>query len=73
LILLHRRDASRFGQSGRVRIFLWVILAVGIGASLLPGVSMAGHAGGLVTGLLAGWRVPLLPHSAEADAAERPE
>ena len=61
LILLHRRDASRFGQNGRVRIFLWVILAGGIVASLLPGVSLAGHAAGLVTGLLAGWWVPLLP------------
>jgi membrane associated rhomboid family serine protease len=55
LILLHRRDAAAFGQDRAVRMWLWIILAAGLAASLLPGVSLTGHAVGGAVGLIAGW------------------
>lgn len=61
LVLLHRPDGKRFGQSVRARLLLWLILCVGLGISFLPGVSFAGHAGGLLAGLLAGSLLPMPP------------
>ncbi|HEU4401849.1 MAG TPA: rhomboid family intramembrane serine protease [Candidatus Polarisedimenticolia bacterium] len=54
LVLAYRRDMERFGQSRRLRAGLWLCLAIGLGVSLLPNVSLAGHLGGLVTGPLLG-------------------
>jgi rhomboid protease GluP len=59
LMLLYRRDASAFGQRMRVRLWLWVVLCAGFGASLLPGVSLMGHASGFAAGLLVGWFLPV--------------
>jgi len=65
LVLLHRKDASAFGQSKTVRVWLWVVVCAGFGASVLPGVSLTGHAGGFVVGLLAGWLFPLVHGAVE--------
>jgi membrane associated rhomboid family serine protease len=59
LVLMYRRDAARFGQSPRVRLWLWVAVAVGFAASLIPGVSLSGHAGGFAAGLIAGGILPV--------------
>jgi len=45
---------ASFGQSRGVPTGLWLLLAAGLGVSLLPGVSLAGHLGGLGAGLLQG-------------------
>jgi len=59
LVLLHRRSAARFGQARWVRVALWAILICALAASLLPGVSLVGHAGGLVVGALLGFVMPV--------------
>jgi membrane associated rhomboid family serine protease len=61
LVLQYRRQAAHFGQSTRVRLWLWVVAGVGFGASLIPGVSLSGHAGGFAAGLIAGRMLPLRP------------
>ena len=61
LVLMHRQDAARFGQKSGVRLWLWVVIVVGFGVSLIPGVSLSGHAGGFAAGLIAGWLLPLHP------------
>jgi membrane associated rhomboid family serine protease len=61
LVLLHRPEGVRFGRSMRARLALWLIVCIGVGMSFLPGVSFAGHAGGLLVGLLAGSLLPMLP------------
>lgn len=45
LILAYRR-----GDNVRLRLRLWIVLAVAFGVSLLPDISMAGHIGGIVGG-----------------------
>jgi membrane associated rhomboid family serine protease len=37
-----------------MRIGLWIAMAIALYITFRPGVSVAGHAGGLVTGLLLG-------------------
>jgi membrane associated rhomboid family serine protease len=59
LILLRRRDAAHATASTRVQLWLWIVLLAGLGASLLPGVSFAGHVGGLIGGTLAGVALPV--------------
>jgi membrane associated rhomboid family serine protease len=59
LVLTHRADAARFGQARAVRLALWAIVVVSLGASLVQGVSLAGHAAGLIAGVLAGFLVPV--------------
>ena len=59
LILLRRRDAAHFTASTRVQLWLWIVLLAGLGASLLPGVSLAGHVGGLIGGTIAGVALPV--------------
>jgi rhomboid protease GluP len=54
LVLLQWRNAARFEASKGVRRWLWVACAGALGASLLSGVSLAGHAAGLAAGALAG-------------------
>jgi membrane associated rhomboid family serine protease len=59
LVLLYRPGAARFGQALWVRITLWVLLLGGLAISFLPGVSLAGHLGGLAVGALLGAFIPL--------------
>jgi rhomboid protease GluP len=42
----------RENGSERLRKWLWVALAIGFGVSLLPDISMAGHIGGIIGGVL---------------------
>jgi rhomboid protease GluP len=59
LILFHRRDAAHFATSSNALRVLWVVLLGGLGASLLPGVSLTGHLAGLIAGVVAGVLLPL--------------
>jgi rhomboid protease GluP len=59
LILLRRRDAAHFTASTRVQQWLWIVVLAGLAASLLPGVSLAGHVGGLIGGTIAGVALPV--------------
>jgi len=59
LILMRRRDAAQFTTSARVQLWLWIVLLAALGASLLPGVSLAGHVGGLIGGTIAGIALPV--------------
>jgi len=55
LIISHRRGADSLDREGRLRPWLWVVFLAGVAISFLPGISMAGHVGGLIGGaLLAG-------------------
>ena len=54
LILVYRRDMATFGQDRGLRMGLWICVGIGIGMSFLPGVSFAGHLGGLISGLILG-------------------
>lgn len=72
LVLLHRPGFASFGQPRGVRLALWAILGVGLAASLLPGVSLAGHAGGLVAGAALGFLMPARAHTAAEGAASPP-
>jgi rhomboid protease GluP len=62
LILAYRKDAvATFGHDPRMRIGLWIAMAIALYITFRPGVSVAGHAGGLVTGLLLGLLVRVRP------------
>ena len=54
LVLVHRRDMAAFSQDRGLRTGLWICLAVGLAISFLPGISIAGHVGGLIAGLVLG-------------------
>ena len=54
LVLVYRRDMAAFGQDSGLRTGLWISLAIGLAISFLPGVSIAGHLGGLAAGLILG-------------------
>jgi rhomboid protease GluP len=54
LVLVYRKDMTGFSQDRALRTGLWVSLAVAVVMSFLPGVSFAGHLGGLIAGLLLG-------------------
>ena len=54
LILSHRHSAGSLDRESRLRTWLWIAFIVGLGISFLPGVSMAGHVGGLIGGTLLG-------------------
>jgi len=51
-LVLTYRDAGFLDQGSRSRMWLWLALLIGLAISLLPGVSMAGHVGGLIGGPL---------------------
>jgi len=57
LILVYRRDMRTFGQDRGLRIGLWACLGAGIVMSFLPGVSYAGHLGGLLSGIILGFMI----------------
>ena len=59
LILMRRRNAAYFTTSTRVQLWLWIVLLAALGASLFPGVSLAGHVGGLIGGTIAGMALPV--------------
>jgi rhomboid protease GluP len=54
-LVLSYRDADFIGEVSRLRMWRWLVLLIGLAVSFLPGISMAGHVGGLIGGaLLAG-------------------
>ena len=59
LFLMRRRNAAYFTTSTRVQLWLWIVLLAALGASLFPGVSLAGHVGGLIGGTIAGMALPV--------------
>ena len=52
LIISHRHSPGALDREGRLRSWLWITLVAGLGISFLPGISMAGHVGGLIGGTL---------------------
>jgi membrane associated rhomboid family serine protease len=50
LIISYRQKAEPLDRRSPLRTLLWIALLVGLGISLLPGISMAGHVGGLIGG-----------------------
>jgi len=71
LVLLHRPSAAGFGRALWVRVTLWAVLVSGLAISSLPGVSLAGHAGGLALGALLGFVVPVRRSDALTSSALR--
>jgi membrane associated rhomboid family serine protease len=47
VIISYRQDLPP-----RLRFWLWIALLIGLGVSLLPKISMAGHLGGILSGAL---------------------
>lgn len=58
IVLVFRRDLAAFGQDRGIRGGLLVCLGLGVAMSFLPGVSFAGHLGGLLAGVVLGLVVP---------------
>ena len=52
LIISHRHGAGSLDRKSPIRAWLWIALLAGLGISFLPGISMAGHVGGLIGGTL---------------------
>ncbi|HEX4653123.1 MAG TPA: rhomboid family intramembrane serine protease [Candidatus Udaeobacter sp.] len=52
-LLISYRDMEFISQTSRLRPGLWLVLLIGFSVSFLPEISMAGHVGGLIGGLLA--------------------
>jgi len=52
LIISHRHSAGSLDRENRLRTWLWIAFLAGLGISFLPGISMAGHVGGLIGGTL---------------------
>jgi rhomboid protease GluP len=52
LIISHRHSAGTLDRESRLRTWLWIAFLAGMGISFLPGISMAGHVGGLIGGML---------------------
>ncbi|HEV3098334.1 MAG TPA: rhomboid family intramembrane serine protease [Candidatus Udaeobacter sp.] len=52
LIISHRHGAGSLDRENRLRTWLWIAFLAGLGISFLPGISMAGHVGGLIGGTL---------------------
>ena len=52
LIISHRHSAGALDRESRLRTWLWITFLAGLGISFLPGISMAGHIGGLIGGML---------------------
>ena len=54
LIICYRQDAYE-----RLRRRIWIVLIVALGISLLPGISLAGHIGGIIGGVPTGFLVKI--------------
>ena len=54
IVFVFQPDMARYGQDRGVRLGLLVVLALAIGMSFMPGVSFAGHLGGLIAGVSIG-------------------
>ena len=52
LIISHRHSPGTLDPESRLRTWLWIAFLAGLGISFLPGISMAGHVGGLIGGTL---------------------
>ena len=52
LIISHHHSAGSLDREKRLRTWLWIAFLAGLGISFLPGISMAGHVGGLIGGTL---------------------
>lgn len=52
LIISYRQGPSPLDRKRRLRTWLWIAFLAGMGISFLPGISMAGHVGGLIGGTL---------------------
>jgi membrane associated rhomboid family serine protease len=50
LIISYRQKPELVDRQSRLRTLLGIALLAGLGISLLPGISMAGHVGGLIGG-----------------------
>ncbi|HEV8128725.1 MAG TPA: rhomboid family intramembrane serine protease [Candidatus Eisenbacteria bacterium] len=70
LLLAHRADAvAAFGDNPKMRMGLWMVMAISLYITFQPGVSVAGHAGGLIAGLTLGMLIrvhPVAPAPASA-------
>jgi membrane associated rhomboid family serine protease len=54
LIISHRHSSGTPDRERRLRTWLWIAFLAGMGISFVPGISMAGHVGGLIGGTLLG-------------------
>jgi len=54
LIISDRHSVGALDGESRLRTWLWIALFTGLAVSFLPGISMAGHVGGLIGGTLLG-------------------
>jgi rhomboid protease GluP len=52
LFISYRHSAGALDRDSRLRTWLWIAFLAGLSISLLPGISMAGHVGGLIGGTL---------------------
>jgi len=69
MVLAYRKDAvARFGKNPRIRLGLWIALAVGVIITFQPGVSVAGHVGGLFAGLILGGLIRVRPSATPVSA-----
>jgi rhomboid protease GluP len=50
LIISYRQKGEPLDRQSRLRALFWITLLVGLDVSLFPGISMAGHVGGLIGG-----------------------
>ena len=54
LVISHGHSAGSVDRESRLRTWLWIVFLAGMGISFLPGISMAGHVGGIIGGALPG-------------------
>ena len=69
LVLVYRKDAiASFGLDPRMRIGLWIAMAISLYSTFQPGVSVVGHAAGLLAGLVLGALIRVHPGASLATA-----
>jgi membrane associated rhomboid family serine protease len=47
-LVLSYRDPEFIGETSRLRMWLWLVLVIGLTVSFLPEINMAGHIGGII-------------------------